>query len=181
MAAFYVYALAATAILAGTMLSPSAPEWLWSISFMGNAGLLWLTSLLAFLAYRQEQHYRGVFFYVWLYFALNSLSLPAYVLLLATGIRDVEIAAYVWVSLIGVHTILAWSITSITVDYMSSAKRRVFNVLVAGLVLFAVSGGCIPPTSGIRWQFWFKSTKASLSQTTIASTHRLRFSTSTPC
>ncbi|MCL4305922.1 hypothetical protein KJZ99_08405 [bacterium] len=145
MAAFFFYSVFTLSLVAATLFSPATPEWMWNSSILGNFALLALSSLLGFLAYRQEEHYRGVFFYIWLYFALNALTLPAYVLVYWLGLEYADIVAYVSISLIGVHVVIAWSITSITVAYLSRPRRRIVHSAIAGLALFTIAAWLYSP------------------------------------
>lgn len=145
MAVFFVYSILTLVLVVATLFSPVTPDWVWNISILSNLGILAACSLLGFLAYQREQHYRGVFFYIWLYFALTTLTLPALILVLWLGEVNAELIAFVWVSLIGVHSILAWSITSITVSYISTPKRQAVHSAVAGLVLFTMAAWLYSP------------------------------------
>ncbi|MCB9366783.1 MAG: hypothetical protein H6506_04710 [Calditrichaeota bacterium] len=139
MAVFYLYSTFTLVVAAATLISPSAPEWMWNIGILGNFGLLSFCAILGFLAYRKEEHYRNVFFFFWLYFALAALALPAWVIVHWLEQTYAYYVAYVLVSMVGVHTIIAWSITNIAVSYTARPKYRALQTAIAGVGLMVVS------------------------------------------
>ena len=70
MALFVCYAVGIAAILWYSLIYLPFPELTHHISFALNTVLLGFVSLLSFLAYRQEKHFRAIFFQFWILFAI---------------------------------------------------------------------------------------------------------------
>jgi len=136
MVAFLVYGIITLGLLATALLHPKTPEWVWEVSFMGNIAILAVLSLLSFLAYQRERHYRHVFFTLWVVFAVNALAAPFQAMFHVAGNFDNYLRYYVWYPIIGVHAAFAWSVTTITVGYMTAPSKRLVHVAIAGLALF---------------------------------------------
>ncbi|NUO19210.1 hypothetical protein HUU59_07195 [bacterium] len=145
MVAFFVYSIITLGLLSAALLHPATPEWVWEFSFLVNIAILGLMSLLSFLAFRREQHYRHVFFALWLVFAFNALGAPFMTMFHIAGDFDNYLRYYVWYPIIGIHTLFAWAVTTITAGYIAPPRKRLLHVAIAGLALFIVVGWLYSP------------------------------------
>lgn len=145
MVAFFVYGIITLCFLGVALFHPKTPEWVWSPSFLTNIAVLGVSSLLSFLAYRQERHYRHVFFALWLVFAFNALAAPLQTIFHVADNFDNYLRYYVWYPVIGIHAVFAWAVTTITVGYMSAPGKRLLHVAIAGLALFIAVGWLYSP------------------------------------
>jgi len=145
MAAFVIYALAVVGLLGFGLLNPHTPVWVWEISFISNIIILSIASLLSFLVYRREQHYREVFFALWIVFAVYAAASPIFALIDAAGTFEQSLKFFVWYPAIGVHVTLAWAVTTITVGYMSKPKKRLLHNALASLALFSMAAWLYSP------------------------------------
>lgn len=136
MVAFFVYSILTVSLLAVALFHPETPEWVLNFGFLGNIALLSIISLLSYLAYQREKHFRHVFFALWIVFAVNALASPIYAVLYSIGNENGVIRSYVWQGMIGSHAAFAWSVTTITVGYIASPRKRLLQTAIAGFVLF---------------------------------------------
>ncbi|MBK8130131.1 MAG: hypothetical protein IPK53_14895 [bacterium] len=139
MVAFFVYGLAVIGLVVVGIAHPRTPQWVWEFSFITNILILSITSLLSFLVYRREQHYREVFFALWIVFAVFAVAGPLLALTEAIASLEMNVHFYVWYASILVHVTLAWAVTTITVGYLSSVRRRIVHSALASLALFSIS------------------------------------------
>lgn len=136
MVAFFIYSTITLGLLGVAFLHPRTPEWVWELSFLGNIAILAILSLLSFMAYQRERHYRHVFFTLWVVFGLNALSAPLLTMFYVADIFEYKLRFFVWYPIITVHAAFAWSVTTITVGYITSPSKRFMHVAIAGSALF---------------------------------------------
>ncbi len=139
MAVFLFYVLITGTFLTLALTLPNIPDWIWNFGILGNVFLLAISSSLSFLAYQREQHYRQVFFALWIVFAVNSLANPVFAIANSSGSYDLIIGTYVLYPTILVHSVLAWAVTVITVGYVSNSAKRFLHSALAGLAVFAIA------------------------------------------
>jgi hypothetical protein len=143
MALFVCYALGIAAVLGYTLFYLPFPQLTHQMSFYLNTTLLGFASLLSFFAYRQEKHFRAIFFQFWFLFAALALSGPIAFHCSYWCESTDAIVAYVTVNLI-VHALFLWTTAKIFFHYVfHDEKRWAINTLSAVVVL---------PTS--VWLFW---------------------------
>ena len=143
MVPFVLYAAGIAGILWYTLFFLPFPELTRNLGFALNIVQFGFLSLLSFLAYRQENHFRSVFFQFWLLFAVLALCAPVYCH--ATFWYGPTAGAVVYMQeMVIVHVLILWTVAKILFTYVfHDEKRWAINVL-ASLVVF--------PTCG--WLFW---------------------------
>jgi hypothetical protein len=102
-----------------------------------------LLSLLSFLAYRQEKHFRSIFFQFWLLFASVALTAPVVAHCMYWGGLPAGRDAYVR-GLIVVHVMFAWVATKVLATYIFKDEKRWAINLLASVVVLPICA----------WLFW---------------------------
>jgi hypothetical protein len=114
-----------------------------NISFALNIAQLSLLSLLSFLVYRQEKHYRSIFFQLWFLYLALALSVPVVYHFWFWSGKSAGIIAYA-LALVIIHSLMAWTVANILFTYVfKDEKRWAVNGLTALVVLPIV-----------LWLFW---------------------------
>lgn len=145
---FYIYMAAITGILWYTLGVLPFPELKQNFGFTLNIIQLGFLSLLSFLVYRQETHYRSIFFQFWALFAALALSAPV-LYSLWHWFGDLTGAVAYGILLMVVHVMFAWIAAKLTLTYVfRDEKRWVVNLLSSLVVL--------PLFLWLFWPFWFK-------------------------
>jgi hypothetical protein len=140
---FVLYAAGIAGLLWYTLLFLPFPELTRHFGFALNIVQFGFLSLLSFLAYRQENHFRSVFFQFWILFAVIAVSAPVFYDILYWNGAAVVAVAYAYELMI-VHVLFMWVAAKILFTYVfHDEKRWAINVLASVVVL---------PTCG--WLFW---------------------------
>lgn len=143
MVLFVLYAAGIAGLLWYTLLFLPFPELTRNFGFALNIVQFGFLSLLSFLAYRQEKHFRSVFFQFWILFAALALSAPIYYDILYWNGATAGAEAYIF-ELIAAHVLFMWTAAKILFTYVfHDEKRWAINTLASVVVL---------PTCG--WLFW---------------------------
>ncbi len=143
MAVFLSYALITAGVLWYTLVFLPFPLLTRNLAFGINILQLGLLSLLSFLAYRQELHFRSVFFQFWLIFAALGLTAPVIYHCWYAGGDEGGMMAYVVTSIV-MHGLFLWGSVKIVATYVfKDEKRWAINLLSAVVVV---------PTC--LWLFW---------------------------
>jgi hypothetical protein len=144
---FVVYGFAIVGLIAGTvryLLPPSHVEF---FGFCLNIILYGVLSLLSFMTYRQETHFRGIFFQFWILFACFALIGPAVLFASKVGGPVAAVGAYVTTTLL-IHVLFAWVIAKVLFHYVfRDEKRWAVNLLSALVVL--------PLCLWLFWPYWW--------------------------
>lgn len=140
MVAFFIYLSLSLGIFVFAISNAETLEWFWEMSFLGNTLLLGVASLLSFLAYQREHHYRHVFFALWVVFGVYAFASPVAAVVQVLGSPEAGIRQFIWYPFIAVHTVLAWAVTTITIGYISPPRKRLLHTAIAGLVVFIMAG-----------------------------------------
>jgi hypothetical protein len=143
MVLFLSYALIVSGILWYTIGFLPFPELSENISFTLNIAQLGLLSLLSFLVYRQEKHFRSIFFQFWFLFAALAISAPLVYHFLYWEGEIAGVIAYVFV-LVFTHSLFFWTISNIVFTYIFKDTGRLRVNLLTFLVVI--------PT--VIWAFW---------------------------
>jgi hypothetical protein len=140
---FGLYAAEIAGLLWYTLLFLPFPELRANPSFSLNIIQFGFLSLLSFLAFKQEHHFRSVFFQFWILFATLALTAPVvYHCFYWYGNQGASLA-YVE-ELVLVHTLFIWVAAKVLFTYVFHEERRwAINLLAAVVVL---------PTC--TWLFW---------------------------
>ena len=110
-----------------------------------------IVSLLSFLVYRQEKHYRSIFFQFWIFYAVLAMSAPVLYHFAYWGSENAGIIAFVLVCMILTHTLQPWIVVNILITYLfRDEKRWAVNSLTALVVL--------PLCVWLFWPFWWAPT-----------------------
>lgn len=136
-----VYALSIAGVL-WYVLSylPYTPD----TSFALNIVQWGIVSLLSFLAFRQEKHYRSIFFQFWIFFAVLALAAPSIYLFYYWFPEKGWVVSYVLHGLILIHLIQTWIIVNILITYVFRDEKR---FTVNGITALVVLPLCL-------WLFW---------------------------
>jgi hypothetical protein len=142
-ALFVVYAVGIAATVWYTLTYLPFPDFGQISGFVLNIIESGLLSLLSFRVYRQEQHFRSVFFQFWLIFAALALSGPVVYGIQAQYGGWAAMIAYE-ISIIAIHVLFLWVMVKILFAYVfHDEKRWAINVL-SSVVVFPL---CL-------WLFW---------------------------
>jgi hypothetical protein len=107
-----------------------------------------IVSLLSFLVYRQEKHYRSIFFQFWIFFAMLSLSAPIVYHFDHWYPPNGGVLAYVLCGAIINRIWVAWIVVNILFTYLfRDEKRWAVNSLTALVVL--------PLCLWLFWPYWW--------------------------
>lgn len=135
MVLFVFYAVVTAGVLGSTLFYLPFPELRQHISFGVNIVQMGLLSLLSFMAYRQELHFRVIFFHFWLLFTAVGLAAPAYYHSHYLLGQDRAIAAFV-IIIILTHVLFAWISGKTVFTYIfRDEKKWAVNLLAAAIVL----------------------------------------------
>jgi hypothetical protein len=149
MVIFFVYLLATGAILWYTIGYLPFAEQSQNTFSIGLNIVQWAgVSLLSFLTYRQEEHYRGIFFQMWVYFGALALAGPAIYHFYFWAVPYGGMIAYALIAHILYHVLFAWMISKVVFMYIfRDEKRWAVNVLSALVVL--------PLCFWLYWPYWW--------------------------
>jgi hypothetical protein len=142
-ALFALYLLGMAGILWYTMFYLPFAQYTQTISFALNIIQYSLLSLLSFLTYRQETHFRSIFFQFWIAFAAYALMVPLIYHMSYWGKPGADVAAYVECE-IGAHVLWMWIAVKALAHYTFHAEK--------GWRVNALSLSVVLPLSG--WLFW---------------------------
>ncbi|MBI5059502.1 hypothetical protein HZB60_06970 [candidate division KSB1 bacterium] len=135
MVLFVSYALVTAAVLWSTLWFLPSEVLRQHLSFSFNILQLGLLSLLSFMCYRQELHYRTIFFHFWILFAVLGLSAPAFYHFQFLTSFESSVSAFVLI-LVVTHLLFAWVAAKTVSTYIfRDEKRWAVNTLAAAVVL----------------------------------------------
>jgi hypothetical protein len=140
---FYAYAAGLAGVLWYTLSFLPYYKLPRDLTFALNVFEFGLLSLLSFLAYRQEKHFRSIFFQFWLLFATVAISAPLVAHFMYWDGLIAGRHTYVRV-LILIHIMFMWIATKILATYIFHEEKRWAVNLLASVVVFPT---CI-------WLFW---------------------------
>jgi len=144
---FVVYGAAILGLIAGTVVYLVTPDCMLFFGFYLNIVLYGILSLLSFMTYRQETHFRGIFFQFWILFACFALIGPAVLFASKVAGPEAAVGAYVATTLL-MHVLFAWVIAKVLFHYVfRDEKRRAINLLSAVVVL--------PLCLWLFWPYWW--------------------------
>ena len=147
MVLFVVYGAAILGLIAGTVVYLVTPDCMLFFGFYLNIVLYGILSLLSFMTYRQETHFRGIFFQFWILFACFALIGPAVLFASKVAGPEAAVGAYVATTLL-MHVLFAWVIAKVLFHYVfRDEKRRAINLLSAVVVL--------PLCLWLFWPYWW--------------------------
>jgi len=144
---FFAYAAAIVAVLWHTLSYLPSAEVPREAAFILNTILCGFLSLLSFLTYRKETHFRSVFFQFWLVFAALALSAPTIRHFIHFGGPSDGVTAWILV-VMATQSLVAWSIARIVLSYLLHEKRPGFTWLLPSLVVLTLS-------LWLFWPFWW--------------------------
>lgn len=147
MVLFVLYAISTAAVLWSTLFYLPYPEITQHVGFALNIVFLGFLSLLSFLAFRQELHFRSIFYQFWLLFCVSAVAGPLnFHVLYFLGDAGAFIA-YV-LTLVILHSLFLWVTAKTVFAYIfHDEKRWAINLLSALLVL--------PVSAWLFWPFWW--------------------------
>ena len=144
---FVVYGGAILGLLVGTVVYLVTPACMVFFGFYLNIVLYGILSLLSFMTYRQETHFRGIFFQFWMLFACFALIGPAVLFASKVAGPEAAVGAYVATTLL-MHVLFAWVIAKVLFHYVfRDEKRWAINLLSALVVL--------PLCLWLFWPYWW--------------------------
>jgi hypothetical protein len=144
---FFAYGAAVLGLLAGTVAYLVTPTCTAYFGFYLNIVLYGVLSLLSFMTYRQETHFRSIFFQFWILFAVFVLVGPAVLFASKVGGERAAVGAYVATTLL-MHALFAWVIAKLLFHYVfRDERRRAINLLSALVVL--------PLCLWLFWPYWW--------------------------
>jgi hypothetical protein len=134
-ALLFSYSVITAAVLWSTLFLLPTTELRENLGFSFNIIQLGLLSLLSFMCYRQELHYRTIFYHFWILFAALGLAAPAYYHFQYLCGPESSISAFVVITLL-IHGLFAWvAANTVSSYYFRDEKRWAINALAAGVVL----------------------------------------------
>lgn len=147
MVLFVLYALSTIVVLWSTLFYLPYGTTTQHFGFVLNILLLGLLSLLSFLAYRQELHFRSIFYHFWILFAALALASPIYSHASYWGGDFWNLTSYVFLQVI-VHALFLWVSAKTVFAYIFRDERRwAINVLSTLVV--------VPICAWLFWPFWW--------------------------
>ncbi|HEY3296053.1 MAG TPA: hypothetical protein VGL38_11510 [bacterium] len=147
MVLFVLYAAGIAGLLGYTLLFLPLPILDSNLGFVLNIVQFGFLSLLSFLAYRQEKHFRSVFFQFWILFALIAVSAPVlYHITYWNGPTAASIAYMYETS--AVHALFLWAAAKILFTYVFHDEKRWAINLLASLVV-------LPTCAWLFWPYWW--------------------------
>jgi len=134
-ALFVLYGTAIAGVVWYTLYYLPYPELTQHFGFALNIIQFGFLSLLSFLAYRQESHFRSIFFQFWIVFAVLAMTAPVtYECMYLWGVVG-GMAAFVVVTIL-IHGLFTWTICKILLHYVfRDEKRWVINIISTVVVL----------------------------------------------
>jgi hypothetical protein len=142
------YAIGLVCIFWYTLFYLPFAEYTHTFSFSLNIIQWGIVSLLSFLAFRQEKHYRSIFFQFWIFYAMLSLIAPALFHFTYWYQGNGGIYAYVYVLII-CHFLQSWIVVNILLTYVfRDEKRMTVNAITALVVL--------PLCLWLLWPLWLR-------------------------
>lgn len=142
------YAIGIITVLWYTLYFLPYAEYTQTLSFTLNIVQWGIVSLLSFLTFRQEQHYRSIFFQFWIFFAILALAAPSIYHFQYWSESNGGVIAYVLHSSILCRFLLAWIVINILITYVfRDEKRIVVNAITALVVL--------PLCLWFFWPYWW--------------------------
>ena len=115
-----IYTLAIIGVLWYSLFFlPYTPDF----SFALNIVQWGIVSLLSFLTFRQERHYRSIFFQFWVFFAAVALVAPSVYFSQYWFGGNGGVITYVLHGMIFNHTVLAWIVVNIVLRYIFEMKK----------------------------------------------------------
>jgi hypothetical protein len=147
MISLIAYAVGIAGILWYTLFFLPYEEITRNFGFALNIVQWGIVSLLSFLVYRQEKHYRSIFFQFWIFFAFLSLTAPIFYHFSYWSEGSGGVICYVILMIIS-HTLGPWIVVNILLTYLfKDEKRWAVNSLTALVVL--------PLCIWLFWPFWW--------------------------
>jgi hypothetical protein len=144
---FVVYGGAILGLLVGTVVYLVTPACMLFFGFYLNIVLYGILSLLSFMTYRQETHFRSIFFQFWILFACFALIGPAVLFASKVAGPVAAVGAYVTTTIL-IHVLFAWVIAKVLFHYVFRDEKRWAINLLSTLVV-------LPLCLWLFWPYWW--------------------------
>jgi hypothetical protein len=147
LALFVIYGVLVASLLWYTLSYLPFPELRQNAGFVLNIIQYALVSFLSFRVYRQELHFRRVFFQFWVYFTALGLSAPIVYHCMYWYGGWYGFLSYMFM-LMAVHFLMAWVTSKILFHYIFYDEKRWAINLLSTLVV-------LPLCLWLFWPFWW--------------------------